>query len=135
MRNDQTVGAAMEMETREEPRFVQFNAGDVLEGVLMAIERMTVKDRATGRDRSAIRYTVAEPDGGVCAFLGTYQLNTKLRPTDRGHRVVIRCEGEDVTVKRGDNQMKVFDVQVSKAPVPRSATCDDLGITDADIPF
>ncbi len=125
----------MEMETRGEPRFVQFNAGDVVEGVLMGIERMTVKDRATGRDRSAIRYTVAEGDGGTCAFLGTYQLNTKLRPSDRGHRVVIRCEGEDVTVKRGENQMKVFDVQVSKAPVSQSTAVDNLGITDADVPF
>lgn len=123
------------MRERKEPRFVQFNEGDVVEGVLLEIERVTIKDKSKGRDSSAIRYTVEEPDGERCIFLGTYQLNVKLRPTDRGHRVVIRCEGEDASVQRGGHAMKVFDVQVSQAPAGRAVPDDHLGITEADIPF
>ena len=113
------------MVEREEPRFVNFSTGDVVEGILVSIERVAVKDKP------AIRYTVKEQDGDYVCSIGTHQLNTKLRVTDRGHLVSIRCEGEDVMVKRGDNCMKVFKVLVSKEP----AVDGQLYITDEDIPF
>jgi hypothetical protein len=126
-------GTTVTMEVREEPKFVQFSTGDVIEGLLLNIDRIKVKDNA------AIRYTVQQDDGQCVSFLGTHQLNTKLRTTDRGHRIEITCEGEDTMVKRGDNCMKVFNVKVSKEVVTRDAallaSSEIPEITDDDIPF
>jgi hypothetical protein len=113
------------MVERKEPRFVQFAIGEVVNGILVSIDRITVKDKA------AVRYTVREDDGEYCAFIGTHQLNTKLRLTDKGFYVSIRCEGEDASVRRGENCMKVFKVLVSA----EKATDASLYITDEDIPF
>jgi hypothetical protein len=118
----------LEMETREEPKFVNFSAGDVVDGTLYSMERVTVRGNAS------IRYNVLQDNGEMCAFIGTHQLNTKLRPSDVGHRVEIRCQGEDTMIKRGENCMKVFQVRVSKNAV-RAAAGDGTEITDADIPF
>lgn len=125
------MGNTLTMETRQEPRFVKFTTGECVEGTLVSIERMTIKDRP------ALRYTVLESDGELVSFLGAFQINTKLRATDRGHHISVRCEGEDVMVKRGENCMKVFEVRVSKEKVSQGAasSVDPLEITDDDIPF
>jgi hypothetical protein len=120
------------MELREEPRFISFAAGDMVEGILTTMDRVMIAGKA------CVRYTVDQGEANYCSFIGTHQLNTKLRPSDLGHRVEIRCVGEDVTVKRGDNCMKVFEVRVSKLrayPSGAHADSNDLGITDNDIPF
>lgn len=124
------LNAAPVMETREEPKFVQFATGDVVEGTLVNMERIAVKDKP------AIRYTVKRVNEFL-TFLGTYQLNTKLHREDLGHRVEIRCVGEDTMVKRGENCMKVFDVKVSRDPVSKARTdvIADTEISDDDIPF
>lgn len=113
------------MEERHDPRQISFSTGDVVEGILAGVERRTVKEKL------GIRYSVLQNDGVLVCFWGTYQLNEKLRPADRGHYVSIRCEGEDTMVKRGDNCMKVFKVLVSK----ELAKDGELYITDGDIPF
>lgn len=77
------------MKEREEPRFMSFSTGDVVDGILVLKEKVMIKEKP------AIRYTVKVDDGDFVAFLGTHQLNTKLRITDIGHFVSIRCEGED----------------------------------------
>jgi hypothetical protein len=83
------------------------------------------------KDKPCVRYTVREENGLYAQFIGTHQLNTKLRVTDKGHYVDIRCEGEDAMVRRGENCMKVFTVLVSK----EKAKDSDVFITDDDIPF
>jgi len=124
------MGNEIKMMERDEPRRVQFSTGDVVEGVLMMADRVTVKEKP------CIRYTVRQDDGLYVQFLGTHQLNLKLRPEDRGHYVSIRCEGEDVTVKKGDNCMKVFKVLISEKPAVSGVTfTDGTEITDNDIPF
>jgi len=130
-------GKTLTMQTREEPRFVRFSTGDVIEGVLVKMERLNIRDKQTSQLSQAVRYTVSQDDGTDVAFIGTHQIDSKLRPDDRGHKVEIRCVGEDVTVKRGENFMKVFEVRVSKelassASIP---TVDSIEITDADILF
>jgi hypothetical protein len=120
----------IEMETREDPRFVTFNTGDVIEGILLSIQPIQIKDK------SAVRYIVREDSGEMVSFLGTFQINSRIHGTDRGRKVIIRCIGEDVMVKRGDNCMKVFEIQVSKKPVIKMpAPIPGLEITDDDIPF
>jgi hypothetical protein len=120
------------MQLREEPRFVKFTTGEVVEGTLMSIDRVTVGGKP------AVRYVVMVDAGDYVSFIGTHQLNTKLRPTDQGHRIEIRCIGEDTMVKRGDNCMKVFEVRVSvesALKVAPTAPADPTQITDDDIPF
>jgi hypothetical protein len=118
------------METREDPRFVTFNAGDVVEGILLSIQPVQIKDK------SAVRYVVREEGGELVSFLGTFQINSRIHGTDRGHKIIIRCIGEDTMVKRGENFMKVFEIQVSKKSVIKMpAPIPGLEITDDDIPF
>jgi hypothetical protein len=100
---------AVEMVERREPHFVVFRVGDVVEGILVEIERVQVKGK------SGLRYTV-DDSGQLYRFLGTYQINEKIQIGDVGKRVRIRYEGEDTSVERAGNRMRVFRVFVSPAP-------------------
>ena len=117
------------MRERREPEFVQFTKGEVVAGELIAMDRVMVGEPK----KAATRYTVKLDNGQLAAFIGTYQIDTKLRTDDLHHRISVEYVGEDVTVKRGGNFMRVFTVLVSEQPVSRPVV--DLGITDADIPF
>ena len=124
--------APLTMRERGEPQFVQFKAGDTLEGILTSVERIKVHDKGT------VRYTIDDGRGVLFSFLGTYQLNTKLRVDDVGHWVKVHYVGEDTNVRRGDNNMRVFEVSVSDElvrPGGAASVVSDLGITDEDIPF
>jgi hypothetical protein len=113
---------------RAEPRFVKFATGEIIEGTLLAVDALKIKDK------TGVRYTVQLDSGELVGFLGTYQINTKLRRDDRGHRIRVTCVGEDTMVKRGENCMKVFGIAVSKQRVTAGAA-DALEIGDDDIPF
>jgi hypothetical protein len=112
----------LKMVEREGPRFVRFKVGELVEGVLVEIKRQNVQGKP------AIRYTV--DDGGqLYSFLGTYQINEKLRVSDKGKRVSICYEGEDTSVSRAGNRMRKFRVFVSSgivnAEAASGATCSD----------
>ena len=114
------------MRLREEPRLIQFKTGDKLTGILMGFERAKV---GTGFGN---KYTVQRLGGERVSFWGTAKINSLLRlPDDKGHAVEIYCVGEDTTVKRGENCMKVFEVRVSDEVIDPNV----LLITDDDIPF
>lgn len=124
----------VEMRRVEAPRMIRFATGEAVEGVLMGRERITVSNKPV------IRYTVKESDGELVTFLGTADLITKLRADFVGHLIRVKCIGEDTMVKRGDNCMKVFEVDVSVKPVGNMnaatvSAVDGLEITDDDIPF
>ena len=112
-------GKEIEMVERKEPQFVQFNMGDVVEGILLKIERLRVQSKP------ALRYTV-DDDGQLYSFLGTYQINEKLQVSDIGKRVQIRYDGEDTSVIRAGNRMRIFRIFVSSdvvsAPAARGGT-------------
>jgi len=123
-----------EFETRELPKFISFAEGDFVEGILVGIEMASVKGKP------CTRYTVMQDDDSMVAFIGTNQLDRKLRTSDRGHRVRIRCTGEDASVQKGENKMKLFEVQIGKkrvANAPLLAVRDGSSpeIGDDDIPF
>jgi hypothetical protein len=132
---DQATQQEMEMQEREEPKFIRFGQGDVCEGILIAIEKVMVNQKP------AARYTVRLADNSEVSFIGTNQINRKLRIGDEGHRVQIICTGEDTNVKKGDNCMKLFKVRVSKnrvSGVPLPVQTDGTAvpeITDEDISF
>jgi hypothetical protein len=123
---------AFDMQERKEPRFIQFGDGEQVEGILLYISRQEVQGKP------ANKYTLLDPDSNeMVAFLGTYMIDTKLRPTDRGHYVRVRCEGDSDIVRNG-RAMKRFYVAVSSKPataVLGAPTADGTYITDGDIPF
>ena len=125
------------MEERKDPTFIQFDTqGTVAEGTLLKIERIQI-----GEDKKlATRYTILDIDSGeVSAFLGTYAIDTKLRPQDQGHYIRVVFEGVDANIGRNGNSMKLFSVRVSKRPahefLGKTNTDGSPLITDADIPF
>ena len=125
------MAATSVMRERKEPRFVQFADGDVVRGVLTAIESAEVNGKKTSR------FVVLEEDGdpdcgNMAAFLGTVQINTKLRRSDLGHTIEVRCEGTDKNVVKNGNAMKKFRVFVSD---DKDQAADTALITDDDIPF
>lgn len=131
---DNALAVHEEMETRELPKKMKFQEGDFVEGILIGILPLTVNGK------ECTLYTVMQNDDSLIEFLGTWQLDKKLRITDRGHRISIKCTGEDSTVQKGENKMKLFEVKVSKdavkgAPIIPMKRDGDPGITDADIPF
>ena len=81
-----------------------------------------------------------DPENGrLFAFLGCYQIDTKLRADDRGHYITVRYDGDDEGVKRNGNAMKKFSVAVSKhsfeVPTVGNQIEDGTFITDSDIGF
>lgn len=121
----QNTQARPEMVEVEPPRLIQFSTGDCIDGLLVSIERLRLKDGFQ------LQYTVQEQEGNLVCFWGLTDLNRRLRPEHRGHWVSIRCEGEDTMVGQGDNRMKVFRVLVSK----QKANENDLYITDSNVAF
>jgi hypothetical protein len=115
---------AVTMIPRVEPTFIQFKPGDLLEGVLVNIQKQDVNGKST------LKFTVERGDERF-AFLGTRQLNEGLRPTDLGHAVQIRYIGENTSVVRNGNAMRVFEIAVSREKIQ----VGDLLITDDDIGF
>ena len=128
--------AAFNMVERKEPEFVKFTDGASIEGVLVNIERIDVGTPP----KPAIRYTIADlEDAKLRCFLGSYQIDTKLRRGDIGHVIGVRYEGEDRSVSRNGNAMKRFRVFVSEKPHKAAAQgnqiADGTFITDDDIGF
>lgn len=124
-----------EFEERVEPEFFQFKAeGETICGVLENVESISVDSKPV------TRYTVYEPDEDKrYTFLGTYQINSKLRRSDIGRVIEVTLTGKDSNVRGGNNgnPMSLFRVRVAKA-IPTSAShanANGLGITDADVPF
>lgn len=131
---DQMRAAMNSMKEREEPRFVEFKkVGDSVTGLLLKTESIEITDKETGRLSRACRYLMQDPETGerLC-FLGTYQINQKLSPADRGRMVTVKFNGLDQNVVRNGNAMRDFKVLVSEEPV---GSLPELGITDDDIPF
>lgn len=111
------------------PRMVQFTAaGQDIEGVLLAIQRVTVKEKPT------IQYLLKLDDGSLATFLATYDLLRKIRPEHMGHALLVRYEGEDHEVKTQGSPLRRFKVMVSNDR-ELAVKGDPLQITDEDIPF
>lgn len=132
------------MVEQREPRFVQFGDGEMVDGLLHAIQQAEVNGKPATRFvvlGGEVVHGKFIPDGEACAFLGTYQIETKLRTDHVGHFIQVRCEGEDASVTRNGRAMKKFYVAVSKENLRKAekaaaaAPPAALGITDDDIPF
>ena len=105
----------VEMEERTGAEIFRFeNAGDALTGTLLDIEEVEIGGKQT------VSYIFHDEDGGrTVSFLGTVDLNIKLRASDIGKRVQIRYGGKDPQTEAGKNAIKRFKVYVQKDKSPR----------------
>lgn len=123
------------MVERKAPILFSFDApGAFIEGILFRIDRVNIK----GKD--VTQYTFDCADGEVRKILGTYDIDTKLRPTDRGKFVQVAFARVSTTVGKNGNMMHEFQVLVdegSRAAAPQAPAVNAHGveITDADIGF
>jgi len=146
------VNVPQEFTERHDPQFIEFDTeGMTVGGVLMSIEKIDVakkdndgKPLMDGQGQpltqKALRYTLfdldAERDGKnpLSCFLGTHQINSKIRPTDKGKLMMVRFEGKDNNVQKNGNAMKVFRVFISNLPARKDLVAATQ-ITDEDISF
>lgn len=124
---------AFNMKDREEPEQISFAVGEIIEGELVSIDKVKLK---SGDIVSSYELRDLE-SGKYVRFLGSYDLNKKLRPTDVGYYVEVRYEGEDKSISRNGNALKRFKVRVSDVPVKaamKNQLEDGTYITDNDFP-
>ena len=124
---------------RKAPELFSFKAeGDMLDGILIRVDAISIKDKTTGQPKRVSQYTFHRINGDVVKMLGTYDIDCKILPGDVGLFIEVVYVGENREVRRGDNFMKVFRVQVEEKKMAAAASgkfADGTEITDADIPF
>lgn len=126
------------MVERKAPELFQFKAeGEVIDGILIRVDPIMIKDKKTFQPKRVSQYTFQRTSGDVVKMLGTYDIDSKVMPGDVGRFVEIVYVGENREVKRGNNFMKVFRVQVEDKPAANAGNKfnDGTEITDEDIPF
>ena len=98
--------SSVELVERTGTEIFRFDApGDYLRGRLINIETADIGGKPT------IRYIVQDEDEDrIVSFLGTVDLNTKIRPSDVGKILEIRYEGKDMQTEAGKNPIKRFKV-------------------------
>ena len=103
-----------QMQEVKAPEQFQFTKqGQVLSGVLISIEPVTVKEKP------AIEYMFRDEKGERVTCLGTNDLDKKLQPAHIGHWLDIRYEGDNSSFQKpGQSAMKIFKVLVSKDKEP-----------------
>lgn len=100
-----------QMQEVKAPELFQFTKpGQILAGVLVSIEPVTVKEK------QALEYMFEQPENKTrMTCLGTNDLNRKIQPGHIGHWLEIRYERDDASFqKENQSPMKVFKVLVGK---------------------
>ncbi len=98
--------SSVELVERTGTEIFRFDApGDYLRGRLINIETADIGGKPTPR------YIVHdEEEDRIVGFLGTVDLNTKIRRSDVGKVLEIRYEGKDSQTEAGKNPIKRFKV-------------------------
>ena len=113
----------------ESPELFSFEkSGETFAGVLTNVTMIDLKGKRVPQ------YLVSR-DQKVIKMLGTYDLVQKLTRRWIGCQVRITYLGEDASVSRNGNNMKVFDVQVKGSPSDGQHPSAPFIATDEDIPF
>jgi hypothetical protein len=101
-----------QMQEVKAPELFQFTKpGQILEGVLVSIEPVTVKGK------QALEYMFEQPENKTrMSCLGTADLNKKIQPGFLGHWVTIRYENDQKLENQqaSHSDMKIFKVLVGK---------------------
>jgi len=123
-----------EMVERLAPELYRFEkVGEQVDGWLISADSVEITDKHTQEKKRVLQYLIeADALGRRVQILATYDLARKIRREDVGRYIVITYMGENQQVKKGDNFLKEFRVEVEKS---RTASGQGPEITDADIPF
>lgn len=100
--------------------------GTTISGKLLSIDKIEINGKMVPQ------YLIAPTGESRLKFLGPYDLMQKLTRAHVGMLTRIKYLGEDETVKKNGNAMKVFDVHVRVDPDEQR---HGGPITDEDIPF
>lgn len=120
--------------TEHAPELYKFeNRGDDLHGQLVAVDRVEIKDAKTNAKKMVTQFVVRIASGQLCKFLGSYDLMQKLSEAHIGKMIRVKYLGDDPSISRNGNAMKIFSVQTKDAP--RVANAHGVAIDDSDIPF
>lgn len=108
--------------------------GTFLFGRLLRIDRVTINGKP-----GVAQYTIVNRDG-VFKFLGTYDLDSKIRNSDQSRTMQITYVGDDRSVQKNGNCMKLFEIWIDErdgksAPSGAQKGDPDFEITDEDISF
>lgn len=120
----------------EAPELFKFEKrGDQVIGTLTSISQIEIESQDhPGEKQRVTQYLITQEDGKPLKCLATYDLLQKISARMIGCRVRVTLLGEDEKIKRGNNRMKVFDVQWRETL--RDPQNGNSGpITDEDIPF
>ncbi len=103
-------GTPTELVERTGPEIFRFEApGEYLRGRLINIETTDIGGKPT------LRYVVHdEEDDRIYSFLGTVDLNAKIRSSDISKVIEVRYEGKDTEAAPGKNPIKRFKVLAEK---------------------
>jgi hypothetical protein len=100
-----------DMVERTGPEIFRFEgAGDYLRGQLVDIETADIAGKPT------LKYIVRdeENESQLLSFLGTVDLNQKIRSSDVGKVIEVQYIGKDTETAEGKNPIKRFKVFVQK---------------------
>jgi hypothetical protein len=120
--------------TQHAPELYKFeNRGDDLHGQLVAVDRVEIKDAKSGAKKMVTQFVARIASGQLVKFLGSYDLMQKLSEAHVGKLIRVKYLGDDPSISRNGNAMKIFSVQTKDAPKVTNA--HGLEVTDQDIPF
>jgi hypothetical protein len=108
--------------------------GTQISGKLISCQQIVINPEGQG-EKKVWQYVIQATNSLQLKFLGTYDIVQKLYASDVGKLVKIKYLGEDKTIKKGSNFMKVFDIHVRQDPTQGPPVRDSGPITDEDIPF
>jgi hypothetical protein len=99
-------GSTIQMVERTGPEIFRFETpGEYLRGRLINIETADIGGKPT------LRYIIRDEEKDrIFSFLGTVDLNTKIRPSDVGKILEIQYVGKDAQAEQGKNPIKRFKV-------------------------
>lgn len=119
----------------EAPELYKFEkAGDYIVGTLVSVTTIQIDSQDhPGEKQNVTQYIVGGQEGKSIKFLATYDLSQKISKRMIGCMIRVTYLGQDEKVSRGNNRMRVFDVQYKGSL--RSAETNSGPITDEDIPF
>lgn len=121
-------------QTSHAPELYKFeNRGDDLHGQLVAVDRVEIKDARTSAKKMVTQFVARIASGQLVKFLGSYDLMQKLSEVHIGKMIRVKYLGDDPSVSRNGNAMKIFSVQTKDAPKVTNA--HGVDINDSDIPF
>jgi len=110
MNSTRPISQQVELVERTGPEIFRFeNSGDYLRGRLITIETTDMAGKPT------LRYIVYdEAEERLYSFLGTVDLNIKLRHSDISKIVEVQYVGQDTESQQGKKPIKRFKVFVEK---------------------